>query len=805
MIEISELISEIQPENTVLLFGSGSSIPSGAPSSNDLIQKISESFSIDSEDLDLREISTIAEAKKGRKKLIEVLRPMFQSLRPTRGILAIPYFPWKGIYTTNYDQLIEKTYTRLAKPLKTFSSNFDFSTEIEQGRQKLYKLHGTVQKDTSDDGGRSRWIITDQDYDIAEEFREYLFTSLQNDLAQADLIVIGHSLADPDIKEIVLKALELRSKAMNPGGIYLLMFKGRAEKAAVFESRGIKVAVGGIDEFFGELTKQGPQALPVFEDTGNPLDAAVALQPITIDVSHCIGAESPNTADMFNGWPANYAVIKSGATIPRTIVSCAKRVLLKEETKSVGLLGASGVGKTSAARQLMLALEKEGHHCWEHSGDHQFRFEDWLMVAKKLKADSSSGFLFIDDAYEHIYDLNQFFDRISAEELFSLKIVFTSTRNQWNPRIKSPSLLNLTKFFHMEKLDGNEITDLLKLIENNSEISNLVDGTFLSFSSSERRVRLVERCDKDFFVCLKNIYGTEKFDDIVLREYAMVPEQYRDIYKYVAALEHSGVRVHRQLILRLLGVPLNDVAAALSNLTDIIHEYPINERNGIYGWKGRHPVIMGIVCEYKFAETGDFAKLFEDVIAALVPSVGIEVRTMISLCDYSTGIGRLPDKRVQNHILAKMISKIPGERVPRHRLIRNLIDIGQFEDAEAEIRVFCNDFREDGPVYRYRILLLLARSKNSPGLLEEDRVVLLNRARDMAAIGVGRFKENKHMLYTYCDVGVEMYKRTNDLTVFEDAIRVARLSQVTIGDPEITRRLDDYERRVIQNSNVDLM
>ena len=151
-----------------------------------------------------------------------------------------------------------------------------------------------------------------------------------------------------------------------------------------------------------------------------------------------------------------------------------------------------------------------------------------------------------------------------------------------------------------------------------------------------------------------------------------------------------------------------------------------------------------------------------------------------------------------------MISKIPGERIPRHRLIRNLIEMKQFEDAEAEIRVFCKDFKEDGPVYRYRIQMLLARSKHSPGLLEEDRLVLLNRARDKAITGIRKYKENKHMLYTYCEVGIEFYKKTNDLSVFENAIVAMREAQATICDPEITRKADEYERRVLQNSNAAL-
>jgi hypothetical protein len=60
----------------------------------------------------------------------------------------------------------------------------------------------------------------------------------------------------------------------------------------------------------------------------------------------------------------------------------------------------------------------------------------------------------------------------------------------------------------------------------------------------------------------------------------------------------------------------------------------------------------------------------------------------------------------------------PGERVPRHRLIRNLIESGAFEKAETEIRIFNKDFGPDGPVHRYRVNLMVSRATRMLGILE---------------------------------------------------------------------------------------
>jgi hypothetical protein len=48
-IELSEMIEGIDPSSTVLFFGAGSSIPSGAPSVDKVIASVSLKFNIDAE------------------------------------------------------------------------------------------------------------------------------------------------------------------------------------------------------------------------------------------------------------------------------------------------------------------------------------------------------------------------------------------------------------------------------------------------------------------------------------------------------------------------------------------------------------------------------------------------------------------------------------------------------------------------------------------------------------------------------------------------------------------------------------
>lgn len=82
------------------------------------------------------------------------------------------------------------------------------------------------------------------------------------------------------------------------------------------------------------------------------------------------------------------------------------------------------------------------------------------------------------------------------------------------------------------------------------------------------------------FVCLKNIFASESFDDIILREFAGLDGGPQDIYKHVAAMETLGVRVHRQLAIRMLKIEPSRIASILESLDDIVEEYPIEKRHG---------------------------------------------------------------------------------------------------------------------------------------------------------------------------------------------------------------------------------
>lgn len=227
--------------------------------------------------------------------------------------------------------------------------------------------------------------------------------------------------------------------------------------------------------------------------------------------------------------------------------ACASHLmsLLHGEKQFVTISGASGVGKTTLARQLMLSLIDDGFQGRKHHPTRALVSARWRSVAARLKDVSKHGVLLLDDAHLYLPQVNKLVDMLVADENQHLKLILTSAINHWKPRLKSPNLIKAGKLQQLSKLDSSEITGLSNLIQSNARIAQLVDKSFKGSADQERKRRLTGRCNRDFFVCLKNIFANDSFGNIALRKNSEISEDYQEIYKYLCALESLGVMVHR--------------------------------------------------------------------------------------------------------------------------------------------------------------------------------------------------------------------------------------------------------------------
>lgn len=801
MYEIEELIGRINPRQTMLLLGAGSSIPSGGPSAAQLAAKLAKripGFDSDPIDYSLSEICSFYEQKLGRAELAAAIRGYLEGLQPTGGLQLLPAFDWYRIYGTNFDKLVESVYSVAGHELVVRRSNFDFSRDVPAGALEYYKIHGCISEDVGF-GDQSRMLLTEDDYEEPTNFREVSFRALAADMLTKDIVVVGQSLADPHLRELVKETLKLRTQSGAPGRVFILAYETDEHRASVLSNRGADVYFGDLDHFLNGLVKALPAEEMKGEEDGGEFTPSMLpseLVSVTTSVGHAMTLQS-NVRQLFNGSSATYADIVGNLTFIRSVNVDVTRGLA--ERPIAVLLGAGGVGKTTLARQLMVDLGQGCDAAWEHNNAFAFQAAYWIEYEQRLRGMGHTAILLVDDCTDVLSQVGQLSDHLGRTTEPALKLILTATTGKWQQRSKSRYLFSHGQAYQLSRLTRPDLDGLLELTAATPQIRELVEPRFLSLPRGEQLRILQDRCSADMYVCMKNIFASEDLDFILLREFGDLREDAQDIYRHVAALEALGARVHRQLIMRMLGIEAGGLAGILQELTGVVSEFDVSLRSGLYGWETRHKVIATVIARYKYAQQGELDALFERFIDSINPSVRLEVESLKALCTEEFGIDRLSSPERQVELLARVVRLLPGESIPRHRLIRHLIDQDRLDEATSALHDAQSTIRSNPVLSRYEVLILLRRADLTAGLMEEDRIAVLLDAEGKAKQNMQRYSADMQTFRIYGDVAVALARRKAGSEFLEAAIESMRNAEHAILDPdfaEMRRRLETELRQV---------
>jgi hypothetical protein len=743
----------------------------------------------DSQSDDLIETTSYLVHTFTRRPVVEAIIAILKPLKPTGGLLALPTFGWKKLFTTNFDRLIERAYAQAGVPLTPIRSNYDFTAREASTDTRLFKIHGCISQDESL-GSKASMTLTEDDYAHYSKYRQALFADLQSSLLGGDVLVIGQSLRDRHLLELIQQVHAAHLEGA-PGKVFALIYDKDDIRAPLLESKGVRIAFGGLDEFAHILatTAKAAMELPA-RDNDAVLPASLVS---TVFDASLQGALKANTTRMYNGGPGTYADIASGATFERARHTELENQLTDGKVVVVAITGAAGVGKTTFARQLLSSL-CDRMYAWEHRPEFTFDSKAWKEVEARLRADRRQGLLLLDECTHYLRQTNELVDALAAIENPALRLVLTANSAQWAPRIKSANIFSRGATVELSRLTDSEITSLLRLVGSNREVAALVDPQFKRQTPAEQFRALRQKSSADMFVCLKNIFANESLDTILLAEYDALEEQLQEYYRYVAALEAVGMKVHRQLVIRMLHLPTDRVRTILDGLTGIVDEYDIKPAEGIYGWSTRHVVIARRITNYKFSSLPDVIALFNDIIDGLNPAAPIELQSVREICDQEHGIGRIPESEERQRLYRRLIELAPGERVPWHRLIRELLNEGSLEPTEYVLRDAREAVGSDAPIDRYAVRLLMLRAEKTQGISRHDRIAILRHAYELALTNIARHKIDKLGYYTLCDVAVELVARGENKYVLSDAIETLKTGAEKILDPDIPRRIRDYEQ-----------
>ncbi len=198
---VNSYVRALNNGRAAIFAGAGVSIPSGGISWNDLLKEEAESIGLDiSKENDLISVAQYIYNESGTKQTITNLlkNKIAREGKINENHELIRSLPIRKIWTTNYDDFLEKAYLDVNKVIDIKKTIEDIATEIDFSETTIYKMHGDI-------GIPSSTVLLKDDYEIYDKKNELFTKTLQTDLLSNTFLFIGFSFDDPNLESILSK------------------------------------------------------------------------------------------------------------------------------------------------------------------------------------------------------------------------------------------------------------------------------------------------------------------------------------------------------------------------------------------------------------------------------------------------------------------------------------------------------------------------------------------------------------------------------------------------------------------------
>lgn len=205
---VDKYLKDIRDENAAIFAGAGLSVGTGLVNWKGLLEDIAKEIDLNvDKEHDLIALAQYYENHKGGRGSInsELINKFTKDVEATENHRILATLPIKTIWTTNYDNLIEKTLESCGKTVDVKICSENLATNRPHRDTVVYKMHGDIS--LAHDA-----VITKDDYESYNEKRQVFTTALQGDLITKTFLFIGFSFDDPNLEYILSRIRLLLGK-----------------------------------------------------------------------------------------------------------------------------------------------------------------------------------------------------------------------------------------------------------------------------------------------------------------------------------------------------------------------------------------------------------------------------------------------------------------------------------------------------------------------------------------------------------------------------------------------------------------
>lgn len=202
---IKDYVKDLSEGTASIFAGAGLSIPAGFVNWSELLRDIADDLGLKIEvETDLISIAQFhVNENNSRSKISrKILEEFTEDAEVTENHKIIANLPLSSIWTTNYDELIEKTFLNNGKIPDVKYTEEQLLLNKPKRDIVIYKMHGDVNHPT-------KAIITKEQYEQYYQTHQPFINALTGELITKTFLFIGFSFTDPNL-DYVLSRLNFR-------------------------------------------------------------------------------------------------------------------------------------------------------------------------------------------------------------------------------------------------------------------------------------------------------------------------------------------------------------------------------------------------------------------------------------------------------------------------------------------------------------------------------------------------------------------------------------------------------------------
>lgn len=640
------LINRIKQGKCILFLGAGATKQSGGLLGNELAKAIYDQIG----DIGVKfneKLSVYTEllVKKGYRDDIErIVRNRLKELKPSKDFSMLSDIPWKAIYTTNYDDLVEKAYKNSNYFNIITNSGLEEKTKYSFTDIPFFKICGDI---NSDYNINSPLVITVSDLRNNKHNRKSIFDRLMRDLNDT-FVFVGYSFDDPN--EIVTEILEELSSDKRWESVkekYVVSPKLSDEADVILSSYRINHIEGKGDEFFrilSEISNRDYKTKLCFTKNsfqeGSPLAClSHRTQQYIIESFEIYNDQKEYPSDgkyYYRGGRPDWGIIRNQFDISRniTIENCEKKTKNKGKlndvldliekyifdckSKRIFIRGAAASGKTTFLYRLSYELTKKGILALLFR--QQAKYKEGLFP--EIYSKTNAPFVILSDeiyidSVEIIKMLNE-----CANHQIPLIFVLTSRNSEWENNVSQYTQNVLTPFDLVV-----EMADTFDQEEATIFVDKLIESKIITADTAYGKKSLINKFKKDnnIIEVLFELVSENSMENSIVEEYQKLQQETKDAYGIISLIYRYGFKIRWEVLQRALNEKYpftwEDFIEKILNRDakgNILNE----EIQGYYYLYGRSRCVCDLICKIHY--DGNYSDEIKSIMLIIYACSGFD-------------------------------------------------------------------------------------------------------------------------------------------------------------------------------------